>query len=94
MKKEQAIKEIQRHLWGWGYGVQDPRKFPGIKYDLLVNGKHRIIVLSDREENALSMRSDCDIVAYVKGTKKFYMRVLEPSSITARPQDLMDIENK
>ena len=104
MDKElkQAVEMVKVQLWGWGYGVKDVTKIPGVTYHLLVNEKHRVFVRTAKSEaqSKLEKNADgsyayedgCDIVACVEGKSKAYMKAKEPSTATMRPYEVMNLD--
>jgi hypothetical protein len=72
MTQAEAREEIKKHLWGWNLRVRD---VAGIApYDLLVNGKIKMIVVTSKPREAECMRvAACDAVAVVVDKKnRFY----------------------
>lgn len=74
MTKKEIIK---KQLWAWNYSVKDMENIiPGLKYDLVVNGKYRVAVLENmtREEALKKLREEpeIDVVAMVYKGLKIY----------------------
>ena len=68
---EEAIKEIQKQLWRFGFGVKN---YSGIaKCDLLVEGKWRVKIIFNKlfnPEIGTVATKGCDVVAVYTGGKK------------------------
>lgn len=43
---ENTIEKVKRKLWSFGYACKGVSKLPGLDYDLLVEGEHRVKVIS------------------------------------------------
>lgn len=98
---KKAIEKVKVQLWGWGYGVKDVTKIPGITYHLLVNEKHRVFVrtaaqdvskFAKNDDGSFAYEDGCDIVACVEGKQKAYMKAKQPQTATMRPYEVMDLD--
>lgn len=76
MKKAELKFEVQKQLWQLGHKVSDLEGIPGIGYDLLVDGKTRVvIVMRDKMGKVVFYKRDCDVFAAMVGGKKQYALV-------------------
>lgn len=83
--KQRIKNDIKLQLWRFGHRVKDAGIFPGLRFDLLVNGKERVCVF-ERDDINIDSRAigmNCDIVATEKNGRKIYARVED--QITSTP---------
>jgi len=86
--KEYALLAIKKHLWGRGFKVEQVDHIPGVTFDILVDGKYRVIVYSHDGRFAPD-ETNCDIVAFAEpGKKRMYMLVDQPKTRTTRPSEI------
>ena len=84
--KKEAVDNIKRNLWGWGFKVKDVGWIE--RWDILVNLKFKVKVIvvkySDRKKLDVNYYPGTDVIAvYCPGKKphRFYARVKENEKI-------------
>lgn len=92
--KQTAVLAIKKHLWGLDYKVEQVDHIPGVQFNLLVDGKFRVLVLSSNGEFDPDP-SICDVVAYAPHNNiRQYMFVGQPATVTSRASEIFRKEVK
>lgn len=77
--KNYVKNNIKMQLWTFSHSVKDLEGTPGIGYDLLVNGRIRVCIVTQDQDIKL-LRKKCDVVAAEIGEdrKKMYSLTKKP----------------
>lgn len=65
---EEAIDKVKRKIWSYGYACKDVSNIPGLSYDLYVEEKYQVKVVSKKEPKLEGIPNEV-IVAFVDGEK-------------------------
>lgn len=85
-------RKVKAKLWQFGYSVRDFWEYGAINFDLMVDGKFRVIVTTNKKIDQMPIGSD--VIALVDSKQKRIVFMVEQKGILVKYESTYDVFGK